>query len=106
MPGESVRTVLLGLAVRVRAVEAATRALAAGSCGHSGAIYTTAAAPSAGAWCVDCGHRHIGDLLLTPWCLLCDDLARPGITQAHADGTQVLLRVCDRCLTADITADH
>ncbi|MCX4525261.1 hypothetical protein OG982_06080 [Streptomyces sp. NBC_01551] len=101
MAGERIWTVILGAAVRERAVQAAAEARTAGCCGHVGAIYVSAAAPSAGTWCVDCGHRPLGDLLLTPWCLLCDGIARPGITQARAGGLEILLRTCDHCLTAD-----
>ncbi|MCG6496627.1 hypothetical protein [Kitasatospora sp. A2-31] len=98
---ERITVVYLGRAIRTHAVQVAEEARASGGCGHVGAVYASAAAPDSGAWCVGCGHRPLADLLLTPWCLLpgCDDMARPGITQARADGLEVLVRACTSCLT-------
>lgn len=91
-------TVTLGLAVRRRADAVAHQARAVGSCGHPGARFCSALEPGAGTWCVACGAAPLGDLLVSPWCLLCDGFARPGLTAARADSLGVLLRVCDRCL--------
>ncbi|MEV5156608.1 hypothetical protein AB0K81_32535 [Streptomyces werraensis] len=93
--------VLLGMAVRRRAVQAADQARAVGSCGHPGARFCSALEPTAGTWCVACGAAVVGDLLVSPWCCLCDDFARPGLTAARAESLEVLPRACDRCLTRD-----
>ncbi|MFE5773695.1 hypothetical protein ACFQ7O_35675 [Streptomyces sp. NPDC056485] len=101
MAGERVWAVVLGCAVRERAVRAAVQARAAGSCGHPGPLLASAADPSAGTRCADCAHGLVEDLLLRPGCLLCDGWARPGIVQARADRLEILLRTCDPCLTTD-----
>lgn len=102
---ERASTLRLGVAVRHRAAHAADQARAAGTCGHPGARFCTTLAPEAGAWCVACGAAHIGDLLTTPWCLLCDAYARPGLTAARSDRLEVLIRACDPCLTRDTTPE-
>jgi hypothetical protein len=96
-----VTLVALGTAVRLRAVKVADEARAAGSCGHPGARFSSGLDPGAGRWCVACGAAHIGDLLTHPWCALCPEFARPGLTSARSESLEVLLRVCDRCLTLD-----
>ncbi|MFG2623201.1 hypothetical protein ACGFXC_36905 [Streptomyces sp. NPDC048507] len=102
MADERISVVLLGPVIRARAEDAALQALAAGTCGHPGAAYVSAAAPEAGVWCMACGDGPVKELLLTPWCLLCPShLARAGLTQARAGGVEILLRTCGCCLTAD-----
>ncbi|MET7738374.1 hypothetical protein ABZT02_44970 [Streptomyces sp. NPDC005402] len=105
MSDDRAHPVLLGLAVRLRAVEVADQARAVGSCGHPGARFCSALAPEAGAWCVACGAAHMGDLLVSPWCVMCDDFARPGLTAARAERLEVLVRVCGHCLTRDDTPE-
>lgn len=104
MSDDRMTLVPLGTAVRRLAVQAADTARAAGSCPHAGALFVSAADPSAGIWCVSCGHRPLGDVLLTPWCVFpeCSELARPGVVAARADGRlEVLVRACLDCLTRD-----
>lgn len=105
MDDDRMTLVSLGAAVRSVAVQAADAARAAGSCGHPGAVFVSALDPAAGIWCVGCGHRPMGDALLSPWCCLpeCAEMARPGLIAARADGRlEVLLRACARCLVRDV----
>ncbi|RZB18385.1 hypothetical protein StrepF001_15000 [Streptomyces sp. F001] len=108
MSDDRAYAVLLGTAVRRFAVSVADQARAAGSCGHPGALYASALAPEAGHWCAACGAAHMGDLLTMPWCCMCDGdtFARPGITAARAVRLEILLRLCDRCLTRDADEDQ
>lgn len=106
MSDDAAYAVRLGLAVRHHAVDVADQARAVGSCGHPGARFCSALEPSAGTWCVACGAAPMGDLLVSPWCGMCDDFARPGLTAARAAALEVLLRVCDRCLTRDHDDDQ
>lgn len=109
MSDDRLEFVPLGTAVRRYAVQAADAARAAGSCNHPGAVFVSALDPSAGVWCVACGHRPMGDALLSPWCCFptCAEMARPGVVVARADGhLEVLIRACPRCLVRDADQDH
>ncbi|MFD9517668.1 hypothetical protein [Streptomyces sp. NPDC059979] len=101
MAGERITAVRLGAQIRARAEAAAVEAFASGTCGHPDAGFVSALYPAAGVWCPGCGDEAARDLLLTYWCLMCEHPARAGLTEAHVNGSRVLLRTCGCCLTAD-----
>ncbi|MFC8013205.1 hypothetical protein [Streptomyces cinereoruber] len=93
--------VVLGRAAREWGAATAALAMESGQCRHPGARFVSGGDPAAGRWCVSCGARPLGDLLLTPWCSLCDATARPGLTALRAGPVEVLARLCDPCLTSN-----
>ncbi|WP_405425571.1 hypothetical protein [Streptomyces erythrochromogenes] len=101
MADERITAVRLGAVIRARAETAAALALAAGTCGHPGAGYVSAADPEAGVWCMACGDAPVKALLLTYWCPTCTHPVRAGLTLARVGTVEVAFRTCGCCLTAD-----
>ncbi|NUV64996.1 hypothetical protein [Streptomyces sp. CAI-85] len=98
--------VTLGSTVRTWGAAVASRAVTSRTCGHVGARFISGGDPAAGVWCVDCGHAPLAALLLDPWCALCDDMARPGLTALRAGPLEVLARLCGRCLTRNTPTER